>query len=191
MSADGANNHPMLAWGSTSHKPFIFPKPIQEEELELPLKIKFRKPFPKKTEIADILFLSGDFAMSEKVKNLFEKMNIYGVQFWQAEITTDKSNIITGHYAFHLWNCIAAVDKNNYKGALVTERGLIDSLKSFSLDEKVLSEIPLEKRLVFYLTESNTERLVHQSVYDAMMAENLTGFSFIRVADWDEDAMFR
>jgi hypothetical protein len=128
--------------------------------------------------------------MSEKVKNLFEKLNIGGIQFWQAEITTDKNKIITEHYVFHLWNCIAAVDKNNYKGTPITERGLIDSLKSFSLDENALSKIPLEKRLVFYLTESNTERLVHQSVYDAIMAENLTGFSFTKVSDWGDNVMF-
>jgi hypothetical protein len=190
MNVDGANNHPLLTWGSTDNDPFIFPKPIEEGDLELPLKIWFSPPYPKNPEMADILFLYGDLAMSEKVKSLFEKMNIYGVQFFPIEITTNKDKVIEGYYAFHPFNRIAAVDKNNYVGSPVTDRGRIDSLQQFSLDENVLNDIPLEKRLVFHLAESKTKRLVHKTVYEAMINENLTGFSFFRIDEWDSNAMF-
>ena len=184
MDVDGADNHPLLTWGDTDYDPFIFPKPIEEEDIELPLKIWFSSPYPKNPEIADILFLNGDLAMSEKVKSIFEKMNIYGVQFFPAEIITNKKKIIEGHFVFHPWNRISAVDKNNYVGSPITDKGRIDSLQKFSLDENVLGAIPLEKRLVFHLAESSSERLIHKSVYDAIISEKLIGFSFFRVDEW-------
>jgi hypothetical protein len=191
MDVDGDNNHPMLGWGATYYDPIIFPKPVEDGALELPMKIKFCKPYPKNPEIADILFLDGDLAVSGKVKSVFENMNIYGVQFFPAQIITNKEKVIEGHYIFHPWNRIAVVDKNNYEGDPVDEKGRIDSLHKFSLDEKALSAIPLEKRMCFHLAESKTERLIHQSVYEALVKESVTGFSFFKVSEWDENVMFR
>jgi hypothetical protein len=33
MDVDGASNHPVLTWGATNHRPFIFPKPIDNDEI--------------------------------------------------------------------------------------------------------------------------------------------------------------
>ncbi len=186
MNVDGASNHPLLTWGSTDYEPLIFPRPVKDGVFELPLKIWFRSPYPKNPEIADILFLQGYLVMSGKVKSVFEKMNIYGVQFFPVQIITNKEEIIEGHYIIHPWNRIAAVDKNNYDGSPMDEKGRIDSLERFSLDERVLEAIPFEKRLVFHLAESKTERLIHKSVYEALVKENVTGFSFFKVSEWDE-----
>lgn len=191
MSVDGADNHPMLTWGDTDYDPFIFPRPIQDEDLDLPLKVWFSAPYPKIPEMADILFLDGDLLISKKVVLIFETMDIHGVQFFPAEVITNKNEVIKEYYVLHPWNRIAAVDKNNYVGSPVTEKGRIDSLQKFSLDENVLSGIPLEERLMFHLAESKTERLIHKSIYEALINANITGFSFFRVDEWDSNAMFR
>ena len=191
MNVDGSNNHPLLTWGSTDYEPLIFPRPVKDGVFELPLKIWFSSPYPKNPEIADILFVDGDLVVSGKVKSVLEKMNIYGIQFFPAQIITNNEQVIEGHYAFHPWNRIAAVDKNNYIGAPVDEKGRISGLEKFSLDEKVLDAIVLEERLVFHLAESKTKRLIHHSVYEALVKENVTGFSFFRVDEWGDDAMFR
>ncbi len=191
MNADGANNHPLLTWGSTNYEPLIFPRAIEDSVLELPLKIWFSSPYPKNPEIADILFVDGDLVVSGKVKSVLEKMNIYGVQFFPVQIITNKEEIIDGHYIIHPWNRIAAVDKNNYIGGSVDEKGRISGLEKFSLDEKVLDAIVLEERLVFHLAESKTKRLIHKSVYEALVKENVTGFSFFKISEWDDNAMFR
>ena len=187
VNIDGENKHPLLTWGATKYDPFIFPKPIEESDLELPLKIKFRKPYPKQPEFADILLLDGNYAVSEKVKQLFEKMNIYGIQFFPVEIETNTQKITNGYYAFHPWNGISAVDKNNYTGSEVDEDGEIDDLEKFSLDKTALEAIPLEKRLIFHLSESSLEILIHKTVYDAIIAENLTGFSLFRIDEWNDE----
>lgn len=55
MSMDGANNHPMLAWGNTDFEPFLEAEPINEAEIELPLKIIFGEPYLKEYEMADLI----------------------------------------------------------------------------------------------------------------------------------------
>ena len=191
MNVDGASNHPLLTWGETDDEPFIYPRPVNDEDLELPLKMKFCKPYPKQLELADILFSDGDLVVSEKVKQCLEKMNIYGIQFFSTEIETDKKKKVKGYYYFHLWNRIVAVDKNNYEGDEPNERGRIHNLEKFSLDEAVMENTPLEKRLVFHLGESISERLIHKTVYDTLKAENIIGGAFFRIDNWDENAMFR
>ncbi|GHU05794.1 hypothetical protein FACS1894158_09860 [Betaproteobacteria bacterium] len=192
MNVDGANNHPLLSWWECEYDPFTESDPIELSDLEFPMEIKFDKPYPKNPEIADILSLDGNYAVSEKVKLLFEKLNIYGIQFFPVVIVSPQKVKIQGHYAFHSWNGIMAVDKNNYAGDEANARGKISDLRKFSLDTKVLESIPLEKRQAFHLAETyDKETLVHQTVRDAIIAEGLTGFSFFRIADWDDNAMFR
>ena len=190
MSMDGANNHPMLAWGSIDFAPFLKAQPVDENLFELPLKLIFDEPYPAQYEMADLLMLASIFGVSEQFKKLFEEMDIYGVQFVSAEIKSNKGDIIKGHSALHIWNKLPAIDKDNYEGSPVNRFGNILSLSKFSLNSSALEEIDLEKRLIFGLSENSTMYLVHKTIYEAITAANLTGVCFFRVDEWDEDAMF-
>jgi len=190
MNIGGEDNYPILAWGSSYHDAFSENAPI-DKELPLPLKIVFTDPFPEEYEMADFLMLGSNFAGSANLKNLFDKNNIYGVQFFPVEIKSNKGEIISGHYAIHFWNKYSAIDKDNYEGEEIDEYGYINDLEKFSLDLNLLNDIPLEKRLVFGLSENPTMILVHESIYSLIEKANLTGLSFFRVDEWDEDAMFR
>ena len=191
MSADRANNYPFLNWGSTKYSPFIKKKPIDDEALNLPLKIVIATPCPKNFEMADFLILSAIYATSEKMKNVFENNNVYGVQFFPIEIESKKGDIIIGHYAMHFWNRLAVVDKKNYKGGKPDQLGLIMDLQKFSLNENLLNKTPLEERLVIRVAENPTMLLVHKSIYEAIKAEELTGMKFFRVDEWDSSVMFK
>lgn len=192
LSIDGAPNHPLLAWGSVDYVPFLSSSPIEDSDLEeLPLKIIFGEPYPQVYEMTDFLMLDAHYAGSEKLKKIFEKLAIYGVQFFPVEIEDHKGEIIKGHNAIHFWNKLPAIDKNNYVGEEPNMFGNILDLQKFSLDTEILNQIPLEKRLVFGLAENSIMILVHQSIYEIIKAENLTGFSFFRVEDWDSNVMFR
>lgn len=190
MSVDGKNSYPLLAWGSTSNAPFRKKIPIDKDLLNLPMEIVFTDPYPKQYEMADLLMLGAQNTVSEKFKNLLENERIYGVQFFPVEIKTDKGNIESGHFAMHLWNRIPAIDKNNYQGSEVDEFGYINILDKFSLDPKILEDIPREKRLVFRLAEDPLKIIVHQSIYEAIKAERLTGMVFFRVDQWDTGSIF-
>ena len=190
MGTDGADNHPLLAWGDTSNKPFRKENPIENNEIKLPVEIVFDEPYPLNYEMADLLTLGAQYAVSEILKNLFESKNIFGVQFFPVEIETDKGNTETGHYAMHFWNRMPAIDKDNFDGK-IDGIGLVRNLKKFSLDKNLLEKTPIEKRLVIRLDEKPTMLLVHETIYEAIKTEKVTGITFCRVDEWDSSVMFR
>jgi hypothetical protein len=189
---DGANNHPLITWGSTDFTPFLKAKPVDENSFSLPLQLVFAQPYPNQYEMADLLMLDTLYTASDKLKDFFEKQNMYGVQFVPADITDNKKKTITGNYVLHIWNKLEAIDKDNYEGDEPDEDfGKIFSLQRFSLDSDLLNSIPLKERLVFALSENDTITVVHESIYQAIQAAGLTGMRFWKVSEWDEDAMFR
>ena len=190
MNVDGANNHPILAWGSTSKSPFLKAQPIEEEKLSLPLEVLFAEPYPAMCEMADFLLLGAQFAASQQLKSLIEELNIYGMQFFPLEIKSNKGEIITNHFLIHYWNRLSAIDKNNYDGEEPNMFGNILRLNKFSLDETLLSETPLEKRKIFTLSEKNNMVIIHKTVHEALVSANLTGIRFFRVDEWNSNVMF-
>lgn len=191
VHVDGANNHPLLAWGETDYDLFLEAESINENDLEVPLQITFSEPYLKKYEMADLLMLSGQFAVSEKFKQLFEKLDVYGVQFFPVEIKDRKGDLTKGHYAIHIWNQLPAIDKENYEGSPVDRFGSIDLLKKFSLDIKLMESIAMDKRQIFLLEEDSSMIIICKKIYEAIQSAGLTGMKFFRVDDWDDNAMFR
>ncbi|MEL6117973.1 hypothetical protein P0Y67_22530, partial [Photobacterium sp. SP02] len=63
------------------------------------------------------------------------------------------------------------------------------TLLKLSLDEEVLDQVPLEKRLVFRLREDPTF-LFHESVVAALRAADLSGLDFRRVDSWSIGSAF-
>lgn len=191
MDSDGGDNHPQLAWGETDSLPFLYIEEIENDNLEFPLEIEFDTPYPKKPEMADILDLSSTCVLSEKIKLLFEKLNLNKMQFFPTTIITNKKvKIDAEHYIFHCWNGIPAVDKDNYEGDPIDEDGEIVTLEKFSLDSNVLADIELKDRLVFRLAETPSFIIVHKTIKEAIENEQATGFRFYPIAKWSPSAIF-
>ena len=70
MSMDGAENHPLLAWGSIDFAPFLKAQPVDESGYKLPLQLIFDEPYPAQYEMADLLMLASLYAVSAKFKEL-------------------------------------------------------------------------------------------------------------------------
>ncbi len=69
--------------------------------------------------------------------------------------------------------------------------GDILDIKTLVLDEDILSDIPLERRLIFVLAESTSTYLFHQSIKDAIMAIKPEGLQFFRADQWGSSAVFQ
>ena len=117
-------------------------------------------------------------------------MNIYGLQMFPIEIKTPKEKIIEGYHVLHIWNEISAVDKNNYIGDEPNMYGNIRGLEAFSLDEKIINNTPLEKRLLFKLKESTSITLIHESIYNNIINFKPEGLSFYEVNKWNIGSQF-
>lgn len=191
MKVDGAENHPILAWGKTSSRPFIRIEEINCDDLKMPLELLFDTPYPSNPEMADILHLGSTSVLSEKIKTLFEKLSLPKIQFIPTTIITNKKKRIEkGHYIFHCWKGIPAIDKDNYTGNPVDEDGIITILEKFQLDYEVLKNIDEKDRLIFRLAETPSFLIIHKSIKDAIEKEYATGFRFYQISKWSSSAIF-
>lgn len=187
---DVDHKHPMLNWGATDDTGFGETEPIDITTLELPLQIVFDRD-PKEYAMGDFHMLGIFYAGNDKLKKIFEQLNIYGTLFIPAEVKHKNGDIVKGYYAMQVWNILPAVDKNNYEGGEPNMFGLIHDLERFSLDSELLEGIPLEKRVVFALEENYSSLLIHQSIYEVLQKENLSGVKYCRVDEWDSNIIFR
>ncbi|MDR2870589.1 MAG: hypothetical protein LBV04_09070 [Deferribacteraceae bacterium] len=79
----------------------------------------------------------------------------------------------------------------NAEYELDTNDGEIRSITKLILDKEILSNIPLEKRLIFSLQEDCSKYIYHKSMVDAIMATNPEGIIFTPIEEWHEGIQFR
>ncbi|GHV54103.1 hypothetical protein FACS1894181_18010 [Bacteroidia bacterium] len=186
MGIDEENSHPLLVLGQTDFGPFLKDAPIEEGELILPVPILFAETYPEYFEIPDFFMLGAVFAGSGKLKNIFEQLRVYGVQFIPVEMSSDVRKKLSGdYYAIHFWNRLRAVDKDNYSGGEPNMYGRIHDLSRFSLEEKILNPIHPRRRLAFVLEENAILLIVHENVCNALTEAGLSGISFCRIDKWE------
>ncbi|UIP26725.1 hypothetical protein [Photobacterium sp. TLY01] len=89
--------------------------------------------------------------VSEKFRQVLASFHLPSVDFYQTNIVNG-DKIWSEHYYMHIWNHHQAIHKkrSEIKGTYIGNRF---TLLKLSLDEKVLDQVPLEKRLVFTLEE--------------------------------------
>jgi hypothetical protein len=66
----------------------------------------------------------------------------------------------------------------------------VSDVEKFTLDSEKLSQIPLEKRLVFRMKEYGVYNIFHQSVVDHLNKFDLKGMRFIPVTSWNDNAHY-
>ncbi|UIP26718.1 hypothetical protein [Photobacterium sp. TLY01] len=125
--------------------------------------------------------------VSEKFRQVLAPFHLPGVDFYQTNIVNG-DKIWSEHYYMHIWNHHQAIHKkrSEISGTYVGDRF---TLLKLSLDEEVLDQVPLEKRLVFRLREDPTF-LFHESVVAALSAADLSGLGFRRVDSWSIGSAF-
>jgi len=125
--------------------------------------------------------------VSDKFRQVLAPFNLPGIDFYQTDIVNDDKTW-SDYYFMHIWNHHQAIDKkrSEISGTYVGDRF---TLLKLSLDEEVLDQVPLEKRLVFRLREDPTF-LFHESVVAALSAADLSGLGFRRVDSWSIGSAF-
>lgn len=68
--------------------------------------------------------------------------------------------------------------------------GSVDDIEKMILDEKILSAIPLKKRLIFRLGEHSGFELFHKSVVDTIMEQQPEGIHCVKVEDYHTGSDF-
>lgn len=185
IESAASNDHPMLSWDEYIST-FGGPKPFKP--LGRPIKLRLGKPIPKNPVMVDHHELPSP-VFSARLKDALEPLELHGVQFILADVTV-KPGDVRPYWLMHVYNWIECMDRQLSRFKL-SPYGIALSLPRLVLDEKVLQEIPLERRQVFRLKESTSTHVFHQSVVEKVLALQPEGLRFIRVDKWSDSAAFQ
>ena len=154
------------------------------------LKIYNHTIMPSKPEYVDYHTSGGDPVISPKFVEALKELDLYGIQSLKGTEGDVIEDMKLEYYLLHIYNFIISMDmkKSTYR---FNERiQAVAGVEKFTLDSEKLSQIPLEKRLVFRMKEYGVYNIFHQSVVDHLNKFDLKGMRFIPVTSWNDNAHF-
>ena len=185
LESAASNDYPMLAWDEYLA---TFGRPEPFKPLGRPIKLRLGKPIPKNPIMVDFHELPTP-VFSPRMKEALEPLDIHGVQFVLADVKV-KPDDVRPYWIMNVYTWIDCVDRGRSVLSLYDDGGVL-GVKNLVLDERVLSEIPLERRLAFCLGETPSTHVFHQSMVDKVLALKPEGLRFIRVDKWSDSAAFQ
>ncbi|MGR5096719.1 hypothetical protein ACPV5O_25925 [Vibrio maritimus] len=152
---------------------FTFPKE------PVPVLAKYK---PKVDYLVGDIVIQPEFSISRDIYGSLSFKSIYGGNWVPIKI------IDNGEYnlmSLQLANEVDAIDhdKSRYKRY---KRGRISGMKNIILDKRKLSQIPLERRLIFRDSCWGFYLFFHKTIVDEILSFNPTGVEFVPVEEFDE-----
>ncbi|NVJ00726.1 hypothetical protein HV824_21760 [Myxococcus sp. AM009] len=185
LESVASNDYPMMDWDEF-FVGLVRPRPVKP--LGRPVKLRLGKPIPRNPLMVDFHELPEP-VFSPRFKEALEPLAIYGVQFIPADVRVTPDDV-RPYWIMHVHNWIACVDRERSVLSLHDD-GEVLGVRRLVLDEPVLLEIPLERRLAFCLSETPSTHVFHQSLADQVLALKPEGLRFIPVSQWSDAAAFQ
>lgn len=146
----------------------------------------FAPPIPSAPRLNDALDLDGVCSVfSEKIVNALTPMNIPGLQLVTTIIKGKKGEEYHNFRTANIYNRRSFFDQSKStfgRVSKITNEWM--NIEKISLDEELLSSVPLAERLVFVAEENASFILYHKSVVDLIMSTDPEGVLFTSVNDW-------
>lgn len=180
----GPSSYPLLQWDQSAS---AFRKSTAVEVTE-PIRLRLSKPVPRNPVMVDHHCLPEP-VFSPRIRDVLEPLNLYGVQLIPADVKV-KDGDVRRYWMMHVYNEISCVDRARSVFKLSPSGLMMLSIDKLVFDERVLGEIPLERRLVFLMKE-DTVYFCHKSVADLVLALQPEGLRFIPADRWNDSAGFR
>lgn len=147
-------------------------------------------PMPNNPEYVDYHTWGGVPVISPKFVEALKELDIYGIQNVRGTDGDVIKELKLDYYLLHIYNFIICMDMKKSVYDFNERRQSVTSVEKFTLDSEKLSQIPLEKRLVFRMKEYGVYNMFHQSVVDHLNKFDLKGMRFIPVTSWNDNAHF-
>lgn len=179
----GPSSYPLLQWDQSA-SPFRKGTAVEVTE---PIRLRLSKPVPRNPVMVDHHCLPEP-VFSQRIRDVLEPLNLYGVQLIPADVKV-KDGDVRRYWMMHVYNEIACVDRERSVCSFYPD-GDVLGIDKLVLDERVLREIPLERRKVFLLAE-DTVYLCHRSVMDLVLPLQPEGLRFIPADRWNDSAGFK
>ena len=179
LKRDNNSNYPLIK--STKNGKYEFSKVFVDEAEKM--EYSLRKPIPLKPQIVDY-HPSVRSVVSKRIVDILSVFQLEKVQFIPATIIGKNNKLFEDYFYLHIFNHIDALNKEKSIFKWLETAKAASPIEKLVLDENSLSEIPLDKRLVFRLKENDTFELFHMSVVEKILAIKPEGLKFTKVEDW-------
>ena len=178
--------HPLLQWDEEALE-FRRPEPVVRSE---PVRLVLGSPVPRNPMMVDHHSLPQP-VFSARIKEALEPLGLHGVQFVPADVKVTPADV-RRYWVLHVYNEIRCLDRQQSVCSFYSD-GDVLSIEKLVLDERVLGELPLERRRLFVLAETLSTYVVHHSLVERLLG--LTpppeGIRVVRVDRWNDSAGFQ
>ncbi len=144
---------------------------------------------PKSERVEDMLFDGKTYGVRNKVRDLLERYEIAGLQFYPMIFQDTLGTEHLDYFYANLYIEQPFLDRTASR-ILPTSRGRNAPrvfLLKYAFDEAKMRGVPEEARLVFRLEGvRNANFIVHQRILASLVSAGVTGFRAFRVADFTE-----
>jgi hypothetical protein len=190
LERDGNPNYPLLRVDDDDYEEIE--DATKWIEREKPFELCFGEPVPRKPQMADYHSLPSS-VVSEKIKLVFDELNIPDVQLFPSTILDTKTGErIKGYYLIKIFNQITCLEREQSEWRCSSGNpNIVVDVKKLVFDNEVLDKIPLDERLVFALEENAAYEFFHRSVVEKIIATNPTGLKPYPVCGYDSTALFK
>lgn len=179
------NNHPLLTWDEEGLG-FGRPEPVERSE---PVRLRLGRPIPRKPVMVDHHCLPQP-VFSARIVEALESLALYGVQLVPANVAVTPDDV-RRYWVLHVYNEIHCLDRLRSVCTFYSDGGVL-GMDKLVLDERVLAEVPLERRMLFVLAECTSTYVFHRSIVERVLAlmPPPEGLRFIRVDRWNDSVGF-
>ena len=162
----------------------MFLRNFQRVDDETIIHLEFNPPIPPKPDMTDYLFLQCRAVFSKKIYDILKTVEIKDFQLVSAVIKDNEGKEYSDYWIAGIYRDFAFLDKNNSKFSRIDSSGCWKMIKSVVIDKELMSQVPLEERLIYVGKESSAHVYYHKSIVDLIMSVKPTGVKFISVEDW-------
>jgi len=148
--------------------------------------LTFGSPYQRKPEMVDYLFCASRAVFSNKIAKELNAKEIKGFKLIPAVIRDQDDNEYKDYWFGNVYQKYAFMDQEKSEKEAGSDPDDItwDFVDKMVIDTKLITKIPLEKRLIFAVEESTGYILYHKSIVDLIISTNPEGLIFIPIDKW-------
>jgi hypothetical protein len=129
----------------------------------------------------DVLSLDCRAVFSKKIYDVLKDVPIKDFQLVSTIIKGKKGEEYSDYWIAGVYRDFAFLDKDKSKYMSITSKGRWSGIEKMVIDEKLMSEVPLEERLIYVSKESSAYVFYHKSIVDLIKSVNPEGIAFTKV----------
>ena len=162
----------------------MFLRRLQRVDDKTVVHLEFNPPIPPKPEMTDYLWLQSREVFSKKIYDILKDIEIKDFQLVPAVIKGKKGEEYSDYWIAGIYRNFAFLDKDKSEYYSITSKGSWNGIEKMVINQELMSEVPLEERLIYVGKESSAYVYYHKSIVDLIMSVNPTGIIFVPVDKW-------